>query len=95
MHRCLQIVEIAEHIARCLPSGPYAENQSLVNMGLACRALYDPAMNALWATLENLLPLLYCLPDNAVQYKENDESPFKCKLFWVRLFRGCLTSGSP
>ena len=61
MHRCLQVVEVVEHIAGCLSGSLAAEKQLLVNMGLACRMLDDPAMNALWETLEDFLPLLYSL----------------------------------
>ena len=73
VYRCLQVVEVVQHIAGCLSGSLAAEKQSLANMGLACRMLYDPAMNALWETLEDFLSLHYCLPDDIVQYEEDEE----------------------
>ena len=79
MHRCLQIVEMVEHLAGSLAGSLDAEKQSLVNMSLACRTLYGPTMNALRETFEYFLPLLYCPPDDIVQYKEAEEDAYHCQ----------------
>ena len=42
--------------------------KTLTNLALACRAFYDPAMDARWEVLSHGLgPLVMCLPDDAKQ----------------------------
>lgn len=67
MHHCLEIPNIVEHIATCLKLAPDgARKEWLLNLGLACCALYDPAMNVLWRELDDFLPLLFCIPGGLV-----------------------------
>ena len=36
--------------------------KSLLQLATTCRYLHGPAMDALWQTLENLVPMIYTLP---------------------------------
>lgn len=42
-------------------------SQSLLGMGLSCRALYKPAMDHLWHTVTSLARLFLCLPKELVE----------------------------
>lgn len=41
--------------------------RALLNLGMSCRALYEPAMDRLWRTLPSLGRLLLCLPEELVE----------------------------
>lgn len=56
MHQCLQIVEVQEHIVH------YASVSTNCQLALTCRALYESAMDAVWATLTGYAPLIKCMP---------------------------------
>ncbi|KAJ7160019.1 hypothetical protein C8R43DRAFT_948101 [Mycena crocata] len=63
-HRCLHNEDIISDILNRYPQGgkPEAENQNLLNVALACKALKEPALNELWRELHSLTPLLRLLP---------------------------------
>lgn len=81
MHRCLLIHEIAQLVAAHLNDAQDDDEstwaparQDLAHLALACRALYEPAINELWSRLEGLKPLVQCLPPDAV--REHDEGSY-------------------
>ena len=83
MHPCLQIDEILTVIARYLGmlqppvsdldhwyKGEAEEAKyPLVNMALACRAFYEPALDEHWRELDSIGKLLYCFPDGIAKIK--------------------------
>ncbi|KAG6333713.1 hypothetical protein ID866_5380 [Astraeus odoratus] len=75
MHKCLFVSEIASIICghlrqmaliRELHSGDASEiyqvRQTLAGLARTCKSLKEPALDALWADLDSLYPLLTCLP---------------------------------
>ncbi|GJE91783.1 F-box protein [Phanerochaete sordida] len=65
MHPVLQIDEILVDILSTV------DRASLRSLGLACKTFYEPAMNALWYRIHSLVPLLACLPEDAVERDEH------------------------
>ena len=63
MHPCLTVDEVVRNIANLFHS---KEAKSLLCLGLACRAFYDPAMDVLWRSLRSIDPLLRCLPRDVI-----------------------------
>ena len=64
MHRCLYIHEVLENIVSLSEGG-------LPNLGLACRAFYEPAMDLLWRDMNGIEPLVRCLPEAVLSVKDN------------------------
>ncbi|KAI5988877.1 hypothetical protein EDC04DRAFT_2817658 [Pisolithus marmoratus] len=75
MHRCLYVPEIARmicgHVRQMAqiqemqsddPSPVYEARWTLSGLARTCKALKDPALDALWTDLDSLYPLLTCLP---------------------------------
>ncbi|GJE95674.1 hypothetical protein PsYK624_118600 [Phanerochaete sordida] len=60
MHAALQIDEVVQHVADNV--GP-EDPSTLLHMSLACRAFFDPAMNALWRVLRDPECLMRVLPE--------------------------------
>lgn len=66
MHRALEIHEILLDIFfHCRPSLPSRRKASPDLLALAgtCRAFKEPALDVLWEELDNLTPLVRCLPE--------------------------------
>ncbi|GJE84044.1 hypothetical protein PsYK624_001190 [Phanerochaete sordida] len=60
MHPCLQISELQVHIFEyCKVDGLRA----LAALARTCRAFYEPALDILWRELDNVSPLIKCLPN--------------------------------
>lgn len=57
MHRCLHIAEVVDVIASHVH-----RKRDLLSMGLVCQAFHEPAMKNLWRHLEDIEPLVRCLP---------------------------------
>lgn len=55
MHPCLQIVEIQELIVS------YASEHTTAQLARVCRTLYEPAMDALWSSIDGYPPLIKCM----------------------------------
>lgn len=84
MHQCLQIAEVVRNIVlgedELLPV-------DLVSFALACRAFYEPAMDALWWTLTpNIASLLKLFPPSVLGYGAGIYGGL------VRPSRGCVGS---
>ena len=60
MHRCLLIPELV--CLLCDELGAMAANSSLAKLAQTCLAFSEPALNALWYELDDLLPLIQCMP---------------------------------
>ncbi|KAH7889099.1 hypothetical protein F5I97DRAFT_1925674 [Phlebopus sp. FC_14] len=58
MHKALHITEILHAVCG------FAAQDSLAKLARTCRAFEEPALDALWANLETLEPLVHCLPSN-------------------------------
>ncbi|KDQ62111.1 hypothetical protein JAAARDRAFT_189483 [Jaapia argillacea MUCL 33604] len=70
MHRCLKIPEILLTIFQNFPSTTYfLEAKCLVSLACTCRDFHAPALDLLWYTLEDLVPLLRIMPDDLVRGK--------------------------
>ncbi|KAJ7447467.1 hypothetical protein FB451DRAFT_779082 [Mycena latifolia] len=59
MHRCLKIPEVLSLIFAHLAEG--TGNVDLSHLAITCRTFADPALNLLWHTQTDLVPLLRCL----------------------------------
>lgn len=65
MHRVLQIPELLREIVAELDD-PYGRRRGhILAMALVCKIFHEPAMDALWAKLNSLKPLAYCVPPSA------------------------------
>ncbi|GJE91799.1 hypothetical protein PsYK624_079500 [Phanerochaete sordida] len=60
MHAVLSINEILSAVFAVTP------RCSLLSAGLTCKTFYEPAMDALWYTIDSIIPLLMCLPADAL-----------------------------
>lgn len=60
MHQCLRIPEIQGEIFSNL------QRRDCAKLAQTCRFFYDQAMDVVWAELPNLLPVVLCLPSDAV-----------------------------
>ncbi|GJE97895.1 hypothetical protein PsYK624_141170 [Phanerochaete sordida] len=80
MHRCLAIPEIVGEIVHSLPpcdderhssyrEGPRAD---LAGLARVSRVFYEPAMDMVWARLDSLAPLMFCLPPHLVWIRESE-----------------------
>lgn len=67
MHRCLHILEILEGIFDNV--GNTATRSTLFNIALTCRVFYEPAIDVLWRSLPDLMPLANLLS----MYHPNDD----------------------
>ncbi|KAJ7036640.1 hypothetical protein C8F04DRAFT_1095209 [Mycena alexandri] len=62
MHRALEILEIAEMVCCHLRPQGHCAGQTLAALAASCRIWQDPALDALWATQDSLIPILSCMP---------------------------------
>ena len=62
MHACLNVDEIVRLIALELVA--FGGKATAVCLACCCKSFEDPALDALWATQESLLPLLKSLPSD-------------------------------
>lgn len=72
MHHCLQISEVLRAIFRSFQ--PYQGNFTLGDLSAAartCKGFYEPASDVLWENLDDLTPLVKCLPPN-LWYEEEE-----------------------
>jgi hypothetical protein len=80
MHRCLNVDEIMRLIAcELVASGGGA---TAAGLACCCKGFEDPALDALWADQESLLPLLNIFPGDV--WKEGGYSvsvPTTCVFF--------------
>jgi hypothetical protein len=60
MHVCLRVDEILRLLARELVASD--ANATAVALACSCKSFEDPALDALWETQYQLLPLLKSLP---------------------------------
>ncbi|KIP06819.1 hypothetical protein PHLGIDRAFT_446216 [Phlebiopsis gigantea 11061_1 CR5-6] len=67
MHRCLHILEILEGIFDNV--GNTATRTTLFNIALTCRVFYEPAIDVLWRSLPDLMPLANLIS----MYHPNDD----------------------
>lgn len=74
MHPGLCVDEIVSRIVEEIPDA-----RSLVNLALSCKTLYEPSMNKRWRELSGLIPLLKCMPSDAVEVVDATLGiPFAC-----------------
>lgn len=67
MHRCLEVQELFQEIVEYVLEEPSTvqpgdDRKSVANVALACRAFYGGATDVLWSNLDNLFPLIKCMP---------------------------------
>ena len=48
--------------------------RALVALAVTCRILYEPTMNVLWHTLEDLAPVFKCLPSEIWEEESSPEA---------------------
>ena len=94
-----EIDEILANVAQHLPS-PYGIDEdsrwSLTAMALACRAFYEPAMNANWHTIEDVGQFFDTLPADIVfheQHQLGNNLPAVGIRVRVRCYCGLTTFG--
>lgn len=63
MHPCWAIDEILQHILLCIDEGG-KRGYTLAALATSCKNLYEPSMNHLWAKLDNIAPLIRCMPND-------------------------------
>ncbi|KAJ7140593.1 hypothetical protein C8R43DRAFT_1131531 [Mycena crocata] len=73
MHHCLNIVEIVGIICSHLENEP----RSLTVLARTSRMFEDPALDILWKSLNTLVPLLNCLPSDAVDTSGVSEAAYE------------------
>ncbi|KDQ62110.1 hypothetical protein JAAARDRAFT_189482 [Jaapia argillacea MUCL 33604] len=73
MHRCLKIREVLTNIFQYCPITTYPEQNTLVSLACTCRDFHEPALDLLWHTLEDLVPLLRNMPADLIR-EELDSS---------------------
>lgn len=56
------VAELSNMVLECLGRDNLP---SVVSLATTCRALYEAAMDALWAELQSISPLVKCLPQDA------------------------------
>ena len=78
MHACLNVDEIVRLIALELVA--FGGEATAVCLACCCKIFEDPALDALWATQESLLPLLKSLPSDV--WKESGHS-VSVPITWV------------
>jgi hypothetical protein len=69
MHGCLRIYEVVCLICNELQVTKFG--WTLANLARTCTALQDPALDALWYELDDLSPLIMCMPLDAWE-EDND-----------------------
>ncbi|KAG5649333.1 hypothetical protein H0H81_004578 [Sphagnurus paluster] len=74
MHRCLHIPEIFSLICT------HCRRADAVALARTCRAFYEPAHDRIWAHLEDLKPLIMCMPEDLWQ-NSNEEDLFQDFVF--------------
>ena len=65
MHHCLEVQELFQEIVQYVleePSQHGDDRRSVASVALACRTFYGGAMDVLWSNLDNLFPLIKCMP---------------------------------
>ena len=62
MHQCLMITEVVRAIADELRLERF-RNGTLLHMALACKAFFEPAMDALWRSLLDPECIITTLPN--------------------------------
>ncbi|KIJ66524.1 hypothetical protein HYDPIDRAFT_26864 [Hydnomerulius pinastri MD-312] len=84
MHRVLYTQEILLNIFKCTyPAWRSSFNPDLVALARTCRVFHEPALNVLWAELDNLTPLIRCLPQDlwSVEIVKIGGSEVRCYSF--------------
>ncbi|EIW85953.1 hypothetical protein CONPUDRAFT_133640 [Coniophora puteana RWD-64-598 SS2] len=61
MHRCFQILEILVHLLCCVDS-----KEPLSRLARTCKLFKEPALDALYAVVDDFCDLLMCLPRDAL-----------------------------
>lgn len=77
MHRCLEVYDIVLVVVEFLNFLDHAhpnEPCNLLSFGLSCRHLFDPAMDILWSTQEDLYNLVKCMPSDLWQVTTSNDS---------------------
>ncbi|EIW78127.1 hypothetical protein CONPUDRAFT_156137 [Coniophora puteana RWD-64-598 SS2] len=77
MHDCLLVIEIFRVICEQLASSSTEHHAALSAVARTCRVFKEPALDALWAELDKLEPLIRCLPE-ALWRWELPDSPDRC-----------------
>jgi hypothetical protein len=95
MHRCLKIEEIL-----CIISKFTRCKSDLIALALTCRILRDPALEALWEHLQDLGPLIRCLPEDlrneearpvpAMPWEHGPPRVVRILVSYVHVFVSCL-----
>jgi hypothetical protein len=69
MHRALFVDELARSIvSHCEDASSDCERRrTLFRLGLTCKALLGPALDALWGRLPSVSPLLKLVPDVVIR----------------------------
>jgi hypothetical protein len=88
MHRCLGVLDILHNIFDYVDADKWCRTRWILALALTCRAFEDSALDVLWRSLPNLVPLVRCLPASALEEEAvMDRFKFK-RIKWVR--RGSL-----
>jgi len=80
MHRALYVEEILRNIFPYVPFSPmpcptplpvqFRSQNIILSLARTCRAFKEPALDILWASLEDLSPLVRCLPEGSWIHSE-------------------------
>ncbi|KIP07536.1 hypothetical protein PHLGIDRAFT_414287 [Phlebiopsis gigantea 11061_1 CR5-6] len=77
MHRCLQITEIFSAILSAVPAhGSFkreGKKSTYASVARTCKLFYEPAMDAAWAILPDIVPLVASLPGDSWAKSDDGE----------------------
>jgi hypothetical protein len=81
IHPCLKALNILSTICDFALQAPEDGPKTLAAVAVTCRAFENTALDVLWRTLPNLVPLVKCLPPDAWKVKVDKRK--ENKLVWV------------
>jgi hypothetical protein len=68
MHKCLLVQEILYRVVSDVEN--FGNKRSLSNLSLTCKRFLEPALDELWRTQANLIPLAKCFPPDSWNIRE-------------------------
>ena len=79
MHPCLELYEVIRAIFGFIRPQDGSALRALSSAMQACKTFYEPAADTLWHTLDDLTPLVRCLPSHLWYVKSLEgESGIEC-----------------
>lgn len=68
MHKVLQIPELYGHICSYI----WFDKQTLARLARTCKLLCEPALKLIWQNLDDIAPLIMCMPDDLWERSDDE-----------------------